>query len=219
MTIDGGGTANYHGPLQASAFGNIGETMNKFLAVVIAVILAVESAYGATTTYRIVDYPNDENGFSQSAAATPSFPYSYIVTDGTIGQLTQSDIVHYDWAYRNPNATTGIATIGAEGDSTAALFDDLIATPTELLLSSGGSLSLGGGDVLDYNNSSGTPSFACYETSPFLYAWDTSNPTMNGAEPWVIAVVVPEPSTAALCGVAACTLVLWRRRLILARQV
>src|SRR5580704_4976919 len=110
--------------------------MNKFLAVVV-VILAVGNAYGATTTYRIVDYPNDENGFSQSAVAIPSFPYSYIVTDGTIGQLTQSDIVHYDWAFRNPNATTGIGVIADEGGDASALFNDLIATPTELLLPSG----------------------------------------------------------------------------------
>jgi autotransporter-associated beta strand protein len=159
--------------------------MNKLLAASVILAVGVGNAAASTTTYNIVDYPNDENGFSQWLSLEPSV----IITDGTIGQLTQSNIVAVHWAYRNPNATGNLQDIAANGITT---FTELDATPTELLLPVGKSLVLGQGDDLDYENSSGTSSFSCYALYPARYAWNTSSPTMNGTEPWVIAALPPD---------------------------
>jgi hypothetical protein len=162
-------------------------------------------------TYTIQNYLADQNGATLSGTIT---------TDGVIGNLAQGDIL--SWSYtitgdgESPVTVTSsdpFAGVEVDGSVVASATSITIAVPpvvpeNQLILdASTGSTAVELGYVRladDLGGGGGYRGDALGTTA----GWDTTNPSMGGTNPWVIAEVssVPEPSSLTLAGLGlACT--------------
>jgi hypothetical protein len=147
--------------------------------------------------------PADQNGFTLSGE---------IVTDGTLGNLSPSNIT--SWTYTITSSTTS-ATHSGTGPSGVAITGDVVATSTQITLAQpplmdetatentflfGPDLS-NGGTSIEYDrvtapfSSSGIYVSPTAGTSDWIFS-NTGGP-LSGHDPWLIATV-PEPSAAIL---------------------
>ena len=154
-------------------------------------------------SYSIANYPTDQNGHNISGTIT---------TDGTLGTLAAKNIISWSvtidaitFTNTDPNAETLVSGTG------------LTATLTSITLAEA---AIGEFNDLrfDINNAGVTSPSIDWHRSPsavpsvntdfyggsILQAetWFTSNPSMGGTNPWLIASV-PEPSTALLASIGA----------------
>lgn len=204
-----------------------GKTMVRGLLPVafVAILLAIVSnAWAGDITYNIVDYPINETDLITGGTDTIS---GTITTDGSLGALTSQNIVSESISlYNSTNATS------FTGTNTTFSFSpgQLLATPSQLLLSSGGKCwistdsstppLLPSSDLLvTYDNGNDNQfqfSGEIYSivlvppfdpppppTQSFLAANppSTSGSIGSGGSTWVIATV-PEPSSITLLGTA-----------------
>jgi hypothetical protein len=164
------------------------------LAIVLALV-GVDAAHAGFITYDLVNYPSLQNGWTLSGTIT---------TDGTIGALSNSDVVA--WAY---SATKSGTTFSASStESGASVFaQDLTASATQLtladtqvvttgfnLLSQFRSQSLGYGSP----SPSTDPNYYYLQTPVGQLQWSTEffgePPAPSGGGLWVIAET-PEPAS------------------------
>ena len=181
-----------------------------------AVLLASVSNAWAGTIYNIVDYPANEVD-TVSATDTVS---GTIITDGTIGPLSESNIIGGTFSLTSPN-------FGVSGSASFGVPIGLEATPTQLLLDpgvdssfsisttyvygSGISIGVDSAEVV-YENDPGRGQYCSLARGSFgtlafdFPSFDSSpvpiTPGSIGANSsWVIATV-PEPATLTLLGSA-----------------
>jgi len=157
--------------------------------------------------YDIQNYPADQNGHTVSGTIT---------TDGITGQLAQADILSWTVTI-DGTQTFGSTDVGA----LTIVQGDVQASPTSLTMG----IPPTGFNELDLRSGFNTPPPSTVSglvylrpapapASPAIYEgdfngaplWVTTDPTMGGTDPWVLAVVpasaVPEPSSLWLLGTA-----------------
>ena len=208
-----------------------------FLAFIVAGSVAKADPI-TPITYTIVDQgATYQNGWTLDGTIT---------TDGTIGDLSQSNLLSGTLTLSSPlygsYTATGITfTLQTHGSGPAM---EATATPLTLLLPCSdphsGSFSMTGSDGVgvDWLNpltsESGYPIYGYDGIAPVTepdwrpgIAWDSvwstdpiggyggpPPPALGPTESWVIATVVPEPSTIVLLGIGAISMLVfaWRRR-------
>jgi len=190
------------------------------LMLVTALFAIVCNAAGSDITYYIVDYPFNEGVVSGTGADSIS---GTIITDGTIGPITETNIVGGTLAFKDSDGglTAGDATFGSP--------ISLQATSTELLLDSGQSFSISATQtgpptlypstaIVGYKNDPSDGQYygeisidtgtAHYVLSLFDSAPVSSDPRSIGANSdWVIAAVPEPPSPALLLAATVCFLI------------
>jgi PEP-CTERM motif len=176
------------------------------LVVAFAVSLSCSPAQ-ANTTYSLVNYPGDQNGWILSGSIT---------TDGKTGALTLTDVLSWSWT-----VTSGTTAYTFRSTDPGAFFGqeslppDLIATSSALSVPFGQSVGMQDDSgvayptIIVWSNNWGTTFSNEYEAQihvPPASAkafWITLNPTSFIASGYVIATAastVPEPSTLTLLG-------------------
>jgi hypothetical protein len=195
-----------------------------FVAFLLILAAILSNASAANVTYRLLNYPLDQadsvNGGTDTISGT-------IITDGTLGEWA-ADSRHFVFGspitFTAPNHVyTGVFS----GWGTWSGYPMLHATPTQLLIYPSDKLTL-----TFYNSSDQTTfnfgylpdlnlHFGEVQHVPdmtYLAKFESRPTTVTGSiganSPWVIAEVVPEPSTFVLLGfsVASLGLLVWRRR-------
>ena len=179
-----------------------------FLAV--ALLSLVTNAWSSTLTYNIVNYPVNEINDAASIQDTLS---GTIVTDGSLGIISESDIVGGTITLSNTNGSYTSPLLWSGGYPYCYTLS-LIATDTQLLLPPTGEIIASWfdpndfGDDLYYANASTLNS-----STPLYYFGAKVGPTTFGSVPpvvsssiadsstWVIATV-PEPATLTFLGTA-----------------
>ncbi len=170
----------------------------------------------ADLTYNLVNDPIDQAGYTLSGSIT---------TDGTIGQLTASDILAWNFNL-GPYYDVGDSY---PWDNPEVILNNVIATSTQIILPDTSSLfrledvfynyGAGGyfdGSILNWDRQ-GFENYENYSASfSRITAWDNWDPQGFGPE-WVIATInTPEPSSAMIVALVACSagifhLARWRR--------
>ncbi len=197
--------------LGVAAIGLLGYAQRRRVAVAaltLFLLVSLSSLASADTIYNFISYPDDQNQAVLSGV---------IQTDGHTGSLSSADILSY-----NLQIATTTGTLQATGTYGGIGGSGLYATATALTLPSSASFSVGGQLwEIDWSNGyNGLYEYRSYNLdrsdnpNPWQ-EWITFNPSMGGTNPWVIAAV-PEPSTLALLGVGAISLLryTWRRRVL-----
>jgi hypothetical protein len=168
-----------------------------------AAVLATSSAK-ADITYSLQNYPADQDGHTLSGTIT---------TDGHIGPLSSSDIKSWTvtidsttFASTDPQASVEIPDTKAVLASSTAItiaFDPVGAPNFNYFsLSSEPDGTMATLSSLSYERDDTERTYAAFlNNGPFL--WLTDDPHMGGTDPWVIAAVVPEPSTAIVAAFGA----------------
>ena len=160
------------------------------------------SATKADITYTLENYTADQSGHTVTGTIT---------TDGVTGTITDADIE--SWTVTIDTTTFSSTMTGAS----VQLFGTHVqASTTAITLAAGTNISpnaslelrvitLALADIILYNRPfSEAPNYAGVVNSATL--WNTTNPSMGGTDPWVIATAataVPEPSTAIAAGFGA----------------
>ena len=183
--------------------------MNRLSIVMLVLGLPTAIVRAGDITYNIVDYPANEVD-TVSATDTVS---GTIITDGTIGPLSESNIIGGTFSLTSPN-------FGVSGSASFGVPIGLEATPTQLLLDPGVDSSFSIGTTYVYYDGIATGAQSAqvvYENDPgsgqyyssaggsfgdmaFVFpSFDSSPvPTTQGSiganSSWVVATV-PEPST------------------------
>jgi hypothetical protein len=203
--------------------------MNRIALPLLMLVLGLSIAVARANDiiYNIVDYPANEVD-TVSATDTVS---GTIITDGTIGPLSESNIIGGTFSLTSPN-------FGVSGTASFGVPIGLEATPTQLLLDPGvdSSFSIGttyvyydgetgvmGAQVV-YENDPGSGQYyssagGSFGTMSFVFpSFDSAPvPTTQGSiganASWVVATV-PEPSTFVLFCIGAVSLAAhaWRRK-------
>jgi len=149
----------------------------------------------ADITYEIQNYPSqqvdlDTGSFEHNVSGT-------ITTNGTIGALTPADILSWSVTF------DGTFTF-----SSSVIFPDLMtsvfATATQIT-TTGYFVLLNPiiqDEQLSYNYSPHTGEYLG-ENNVVGYLWDTDTTTLGGNTNWIVAEVVPEPSTLVIAGLAS----------------
>jgi hypothetical protein len=173
------------------------------IAVLAVFALASDHASAGPIIYNIVNYQADQDGATLSG---------FIMTDGTIGDITASNILSWSWtvspsgggSYTLTSSDPGtLADMG--GPITASLTDisepDTVPGQPENFFALLGTQRGFNGD-LEYDHETGDNIYLANAPSTI---WVNENPVLNGGEPWIIATAasVPEPSTLTLLGIAA----------------
>ncbi|MGP0069831.1 MAG: PEP-CTERM sorting domain-containing protein [Isosphaeraceae bacterium] len=153
----------------------------------------------APITYAIQNYPADQNGATLSGTIT---------TDGTIGELMDSNVLSWSWTITPTGGTPFTLSSVDVGSGFGITGTGVSASTSEITIAS--PISQGflndmvftGIDAagLFYDRFVGAGTY--YGSVPnTIPVWNTGNPAMGGTDPWVIAVAsVPEPSTLTLAG-------------------
>lgn len=176
------------------------------LIAAFAVSLSCSPAH-ANTTYSLVNYPGDQNGWILSGSIT---------TDGKTGALTLTDVLSWSWT-----VTSGTTAYTYRSTDPGAFFGEENAPPDLIATSSALSVpfdqSVGMQDdsgvayptILWWSNNWGTTFSNEYGAqrhvppASSIEFWTTVNPTSFIASGYVIATAaptVPEPSTLTLLG-------------------
>jgi hypothetical protein len=177
-------------------------TMTRFtvaVAAFVGMLTAPCIGTAATITYSIQNYPADQSGATLSGTIT---------TDGTIGILTDSNVLSWSWTITPPGGTPFTLSSVDVGSGFGITGTGVVASTSKITIASPASqgdfndMVFEGTDAagLAYGRfvSSGTYYGSIPNTIP---VWNTGNPYMGGTDPWVIAVAsVPEPSTLTLAG-------------------
>lgn len=190
------------------------------LGVVTLLGLAPGIGWAGPITYSIVDYPDNQSGYHVSGQVT---------TDGTIGSITDSNIVSWSFTITDPSGNfVGAGSSTLPGAGTYIVAD---ASSSEIdfgfnnfdvfrLYNTGGLEYEAEGPLFDQGQYN-IFSFADYTvTVSFIWNNEVSLPNGLNASPFVYAdngtpaVAAPEPSTLTLLGIGAvCSLGYgWRRR-------
>lgn len=181
--------------------------MKSLIAGIVSVVLFLISfavTSGQDITYQLVNYPADQIDQYTSQPDTIS---GSITTDGMVGVISSSDILSWSASIEN--------SIGQEGSFSAndiyAPQAMLVATSNQLIVDYDDYLVLIGPDGFDLGDSpengellwSGDdePAYDGVIETPETVKWIDQSEWV-APSPWVIAQVVPEPSTIALLVVA-----------------
>lgn len=183
-----------------------------FSTALVLFVTIVGQVSAGTITYAIVNYAADQNGATVSGSIT---------TDGTIGTLSASDILSWNWTITQG---TSAYTLSSSDLGTAVSLNNAVASETNITLSlpSQGQptnyFALVGSDSgmsgdLEYDHYPGDNVYVGSTNTGTAFL--NTNPVLNGAEPWIVAnAAVPEPSTLTMIGIAAGSMLLFRRRII-----
>ena len=204
-------------------------------AVVLLLSVVVENSSGQNITYNLVSYPayqlDVQTGLPDSIAGS-------ITTDGHLGVLEISDILSWSFTQSRTGTPSSWSTSSSNPNTSIVLGNTGIgptATATQLICALGCNFVLttfaDGGDFSvgylteaagEYSYASTySPSGATSNFSDLVGWWNnavgqppSSFLSSPPADPWVIAEVVPEPSTLVLISVGAVGLLacVWRRR-------
>jgi hypothetical protein len=200
------------------------------VAVAVLVLMATTTARAENITYTFVDYPVNEVDNIRSGTDKIS---GTIITDGTMGAWTNpSHILGGSLTFDTPAGVfTGKLTSYGWWVGSPTVF----ATPTQLLIPDGYHLSLDAFSAdnvydiwLNYaHNASNAGAYttnfnggvryrsSSYHLARFLdFAPSVATGSIAANDPWVMATVVPEPSTIVLLAIGALSLLAcaWRRR-------
>ena len=149
------------------------------------------SVRAGDVTYNMVNDPVDQNGYELSGT---------IVTDGTIGALTSSDVVSWQFTITGPGGPFSNSGIGA---SPGNVIEGLAATTSGDLTTTGEVLLGLLSDAAVNWRPVGHNYFGIVANAPL---WNDFPPTGFSAEgAWTIATAaaaVPEPSSVVLAGMA-----------------
>ncbi len=198
-------------------------------AVMLFTLLTLPPAVLAgSTTYKIQNYPDLQNGWTVSGTIT---------TDGFIGGINQNDIKSWTWTMTSgattytakstdPGALTYLSGTGIQETPTEILLDLPISSwPSAGLLQDEGwntaGLESGGGQGLEWINGPANDStyYAAFLFPPSEWVWVT--PIWTSNEPpaeWLLAqksAAVPEPASLYLVGfgaVCGCVYVMGHKR-------
>ncbi len=166
--------------------------------------------HSGTITYAIQNYPDDQGGYNVSGSIT---------TDGTIGNLTASNVLFWTWTITSPNGS--VETHSSNEPFAFLQSQGVVASSSEITIGTDPAIPGGysngfemsyfppvgasGSFTLAYvREGDDSSSFNHYFGGNYISPdWLSSNPSMGGTDPWVIASAVPEPSSIALMGFAA----------------
>jgi hypothetical protein len=186
-------------------------TMVRFrllVALGVGVLLGASAAQADAYTYDLVDYPNDQSGWSLSGS----------ITVDQLGPISAADITDFTWTVTQAGQPSYTLTLGTSEIYVGG--SALNATATELTFDA--SLLdcvLRLGDTNNYLryatgiNDYGTITSPVYQASGEAWYWFVEGPAMSGSDLWVIArnAAVPTPTSAGLF-VTTVALVLGQRR-------
>jgi len=206
-------------------------------SAVVLLLSGIRSAWCAgNITYQFVNYPayqlDVQTGLPDSIVGS-------ITTDGNLGVLDISDIL--SWSFTQSRAGTPSSwSVSSSNPNTGIILGNTgigpTATPTQLICAlgcnlvlcypndptdSGGDLSLGYNQLGEYSYSCTISTLGDSNFSDVVGWWNnavgqppSSFLSSPPADPWVIAQVVPEPSTLVLLCIGAVGLLghAWRRR-------
>jgi hypothetical protein len=158
-------------------------------------------AEGGMVTYKIVNYPAQQDGWTLSGTIT-------INTTEASGTLTAKDITSWNWTIKKDKT---VVNIGRTGAGSGVEIDGTVRyTPTQILLPPGTAeaknqfvltTAFGSNNMLWNNNPSGIYSGTYVnDANRRVRAWFDPTTTLGGNTTWVIAIV-PEPSTILLAGI------------------
>jgi hypothetical protein len=173
-------------------------------ALALLTVAAMASGAQADIIYNFQNFAAFQNGHTISGTIT---------TDGTIGTITGANItaLNISWAGGpNPGGFSAIWT--------PSTMSGVTATATDLTISGGGQMTLFAGPVFDGNNQFFIrPAINSYSArSSSGISWSSINPTGAGTAITFAsnagAAAVPEPSTFALLGMGAISLMGVHRR-------
>jgi hypothetical protein len=174
------------------------------------------ASVGGGASYRFVSYPSLQNGYELTGTIT---------TNGQLGTLAYSDVLDATFT-----ASNGVESYHTPHASEVYGVTNLVATATGLYLpaSGGGAapgLKVGGAGFgtpqlqydYVYDGNVATISFngvVDYQTAPNNLWWNTQALAVRGptADPFLIAIAVPEPTALALGGCVMAAAVTLRRR-------
>ncbi len=172
-----------------------------------AVLAFVSTARAEDITYNINNYPLSQSDMVHVGTDTVS---GWITTDGSIGTLTDADIISYGFRIDYPG---GYVSQGGGTNATSYL-ENVQATPTELLCptpleNAWLALGLGDGDMTlqwglgkEYWGKVQTYNSEAQQWNTIAEFSDTGGETAPGYicanEPMIIATAVPEPGTLTL---------------------
>lgn len=184
------------------------------LALAIALLISSTPALAAVT-YKLVDYPQYQNGWTLSGSIT---------TDGATGDITAGHIKAWDWTITQGNLSFSRDSTNSEAEFWPPLAEQKCfhATSTSLSMIPGWWASLvystdpgAADDDLGWNwisldgGQTMQPYYFCAVDN--TYGWAAWNTTLAGPNGWIVATV-PEPSTIALLFAASLGGLLWWRR-------
>ena len=193
-------------------------------------LFSLAVVHGQDTTYNLMNYPAEQNGYSLSG---------FITTDGMVGTLSSSDV--QSWSVTVTNSGNSSYTFQCTANSVQDVFPSdnggyinilsgVVATPTQLTIppdntTYGENLWMVGNadsitSLIIWSNVSTQKFSECFcPLGPFQVGsdqngWATTDPQLNGSTTWIIAqaAAVPEPSTIAMLAVGAIGLLGWNRR-------